>query len=176
MGRRKKHAAAKAGGLSLADLAGMLREAEAAVAKKRARRDELQLELDALNAELATLEGGSVRRGWPARAAGTRKKAGRKAKTGAKAKRGGRGPRGEGESLVDYIRKALKAAGGPMQVADLRQAVLDAGYPTKSKTFGVIVSQRLAGMDDVVAVSRGVYQLGEAGANGKAKGGRRRKK
>jgi hypothetical protein len=153
--------------LSLEDLRRLCEEKEAQIGRLLERREALAAELESLDAEL----GGSGRgrsRG-PGRPRGSRGARGRrrgpgrppkaaKAGRGRRGKRGARGPRGEG-GLQNMIRKALASSSEPMKLADLAQAVLDAGYQTSSSRFGVIVGQRLSEMKDVKKAGRGLYTI-----------------
>jgi len=110
------------------------------------RRDALQTSLEKLNQELGADGGQRI----------IRRATGRKTKTTSTtttAKSAGTG------ALHNKIRDVLKDAKEPMKLADLAAAVLTAGYETKSKSFAVIVGQRLTEMKDVEKVSRGLYAL-----------------
>jgi hypothetical protein len=164
LGRRKRGWNAAAS-LSLDDLRRLCEEKEAKLGRLMERREALAAELQQLDAELG---GSGSGRG---RAAGRRRRGGRgrrrgpgrppkatKGRRGGRRKRGARGPRGEG-GLQNMIRKALASSSEPMKLADLAQAVLDAGYQTSSSRFGVIVGQRLSEMKDVKKAGRGLYTV-----------------
>jgi hypothetical protein len=62
-------------------------------------------------------------------------------------------------SLQMAIRAVLERVIGPLKVAEIVEAVRKSGYASKSANLNVIVSNRLAQMDDVEKVDRGLYQL-----------------
>ena len=178
MGRRKK-SVGRGSNYSLAEIEALLKERQAAVADLEARRARLQAELDRVDAELAVTRGTA----GPGRARKATATSGRKA-----GRRATRGPRGAGRSLEDFIRRVLSKTPGAMKLSDIKDAVLAEGYTTTSKTFGVIVGQRLAEMEDVSKAGRGLYRMGaskgasrrktkkKAGRKAKAKGRRKAKK
>jgi hypothetical protein len=89
----------------------------------------------------------------------------------AKPRRRGRPPKSEasdagGEpsaaragSLQAVIRSVLERVIGPLKVSEIVAAVLQSGYASKSANLNVIVGNRLAQMEDVEKVDRGLYQL-----------------
>ncbi len=158
--------------LTLADLRRTLDDKERDLRELIARQQELAAELDELGATLqAMLQGGSAAPGRRLAASGRGKgdgsaAAGRKpvariARTkpadGATAEPPGESAR-EG-SLQAFIRAVLERVVGPLRVNEICAAVQEAGYATKSANLGIIVSNRLAQMDDVERVERGLYQL-----------------
>ncbi|MBM4014278.1 MAG: hypothetical protein FJ293_04855 [Planctomycetes bacterium] len=62
-------------------------------------------------------------------------------------------------SLTAFIRAVLERVVGPLRVSEICAAVQAAGYASKSENLGIIVANRLAQMDDVERVERGLYQL-----------------
>ena len=175
MGRRKKKAGTRkatrsssTGSYTIADLEALLEERRVEVSTLENRRRELLDELAAVDAELSSLEGTAVRgrRGASARRTGRGpgRPASRTVRSGNSGRSGkvraGPGRRPPGTALVDYIRKVLTAAGGPMQLKDIGPAVVRAGYATNSANLALIISQRLPGMKDVRKVGRGLYAIG----------------
>jgi hypothetical protein len=157
LGRRKKGWNV-ASALSIADLQKLVEAKLASVEKLASRRAELAAELDEIDAELAAA-GGVVKRGpgrprtvggrgpgrppkngrrrGPGRPKGSRNKPKPGGKRGRKA-----GPKGQ-SPLHNLIRDALKTAGEPMKAGAIAEKVVAAGYATKSKSFPLIVGQRL---------------------------------
>jgi len=156
--------------LTLGDLRRALDDKERELRLLIERRDALAADLDDLGATLqAMLEGGAAAPGRPSGATAPAARRGaskRGEKYGAKGAK--RAPRAsdvaarEG-SLETFIRAVLERVVGPLRVAEIVTAVKDAGYASKSKNLNVIVSNRLAGMDDVEKVDRGLYQLARDG-------------
>jgi hypothetical protein len=124
---------------ALADLDAALSSLRTAHAHLTARRAELDGRITALDQALAALDGSPA-------AAGT---AGRRA-TGGSPRPG---------SLKEFIRRVLRADGGPMRVMDIAQAVLDAGFRTGDKTLRHSVSVALRHLRGVKKVERGVYRV-----------------
>jgi len=56
------------------------------------------------------------------------------------------GPRPKGESLKDYILRAVKSAGSALSPSDIAASVTKAGYKTASKNFPNQISMALAEM------------------------------
>jgi len=170
LGRRKRGWKVMAA-MSLGDLQRIIEAKESEVARLMERRDDLQAQLDEVDAQIAG-SGGEVRRG-PGRPRGRRgpgrpPKAGRRGpgrppKRGPgrpKGKRRGRkaGPKGQ-SPLHNAIRDALKGASEPMKLADIADKVKSGGYKTKSANFTVILGQRLPEMKDVKKAGRGLYVM-----------------
>jgi hypothetical protein len=155
---------------TLADLRRELEEKERALQELVARQQALADEVDALGATLqAMLRGGASapgrRREAPPPRSGRASVPGRKSSRGAKRA----APKGAGDgaregSLVAFIRSILEQVVGPLRVGEICSAVQEAGYSSKSDNLGIIVANRLAQMDDVERVERGLYQLRRADA------------
>ena len=124
--------------LTLAQLERLMRTRRTEMARLGRQRDKLQKKLDAMNARIAAVSGGSVGNG--------------------RAQGGGRGR--NAVSLQDVIHQILSKAGGPMGVGDIAAKVLASGYQTKSGNFRGIVNQTL--IKDKKGFSkagRGLYQI-----------------
>ena len=89
----------------------------------------------------------------PARARRKRKDDAAGAATGARA-----------GSLQAVIRSVLERVIGPLKVSEIVAAARQSGYASKSANLNVIVGNRLAQMEDVEKVDRGLYQLKRAAA------------
>jgi|RhiMethySRZTD1v2_1073278.scaffolds.fasta_scaffold847027_2 hypothetical protein len=147
------------GPLTLGDLRRALDDKERELRDLLARKESLAEELEELGSMLeAMLAGGGV-------APGRRPGPGRPPKaTRAQPANGRRKPaRAAREgSLPVVIRSVLERVVGPMRVGEIAEAVVKAGYATKSKNLNIIVANRLAQMDDIEKVERGLYQLKRA--------------
>ncbi len=149
--------------LTLADLRRALETKERELRELIERKEQLAADLDEIGETLqAMLAGGQIAPGRqrapgapvasePAAARAGRRKV---AQESEKLPRAGR----EG-SLPTFIRAVLERVVGPLRVAEIVEAVQQAGYASKSDNLGIIVSNRLAQMDDVERVERGLYQL-----------------
>jgi hypothetical protein len=67
-------------------------------------------------------------------------------------------------SLQAVIRSVLERVIGPLKVSEIVAAVRQSGYASKSANLNVIIGNRLAQMEDVEKVDRGLYQLKRAAA------------
>ena len=146
---------------TLADLRRALDDKERELRLLLARRDELADDLEELGETLeAMLAGGTVA---PGRAG--RSPRGARAAKEPSAARGSKPARTKGtrlsreNSLPVVIRSVLERVVGPMRVAEIAEAAVKAGYASKSKNLAIIVANRLAQMEDVEKVERGLYQL-----------------
>ncbi|MBL8841088.1 MAG: hypothetical protein JNL90_06085 [Planctomycetes bacterium] len=150
--------------LTLADLRKALEVKERELRELIERKEQIAGELDELGETLqAMLAGGAAAPG--------RKRAGNGESAPAAAESSGRRVRkvaqesttlpraGREGSLPTFIRAVLEQVVGPLRVAEIVEAVQQAGYASKSDNLGIIVSNRLAQMDDVERVERGLYQL-----------------
>jgi len=157
--------------LTLADLRRALDRKEGELRELLARKDALAHELEQLGETLQAMLAGSG-------TAAPRGPAGRRAARAepsepspeAKGRAKARGARSrpapavrEG-SLQTAIRAVLERVIGPLKVAEIVEAVKKAGYASKSSNLNVIVSNRLAQMEDVEKVDRGLYQLARPSA------------
>jgi hypothetical protein len=132
-------------GFSLAQLEKMMQSRRNDVARLSRKRDKLQKKLDAMNAQIAALAGGSLGR----LGGGTRSGGG-----------GAAGTRARNEvSLQDAIHQVLSKSSSPMAVGDIVAKVEAAGYRSNSANFRGIVNQTLIKDKRFVSASRGVYQL-----------------
>lgn len=141
--------------LSITDLMREVDRRRGMAGALASQRDQLQTELDAVNAQLAELETigatapAAVRRG-PGRPKGS----GSAVKSDGR--RGGRG--GNANSLAMALNKLLQ--GRTMGVAEMADAVQKAGYKTKSPNFRTIVNAALLAKPNrglFRKVSRGQY-------------------
>jgi hypothetical protein len=166
---RRKRGWNEASRLTLIDLQRLIDEKHTQAAKLEKRRDAVVAELADIDAELGSVGAGRADRRRGKRGPGRPPKAGRrrgpgrppKAKRGRPAgKRRGRKPGPKGQSpLHNAIRVALNGAAEPMGPTDIAAKVRAGGYKTKSKTFNVIVAQRLTEMKDVKKPARGLYAI-----------------
>ena len=127
--------------------ARVIAEMNAYHAELASRCAAIQTEMDALASAIRTMQGGAP--------TAARKSAGRR--SGAV-----RGPRGEGASLKDYIARVLGSAGSAMRLTDVANAVVSAGYPTKSRNLPNQVSMAMAAMVKkrlIRKVGRGLYRV-----------------
>ena len=118
------------------------------IARRQRKLPTLIAARDALNRQIAELEGlGSVKPVAIRRRKAGRRKAARKAMKPARA-----------GSLSSTLAEALKAK-GKLTIPEAAEAVLAAGYKSKSKDFGNLVSMTLSKDKRFRRVSRGVYAL-----------------
>ena len=156
MARPRAAAPADPDRLTLADLRHALDRKERELRELLARRDALAHDLEELGETLqAMLAGSSAPHAERPRAEPSGKAPRAKAKAARRVTQGA--PR-EG-SLQAAIRAVLGRVIGPLKVAEIVEAVRKSGYASKSANLNVIVSNRLAQMDDVEKVDRGLYQI-----------------
>ena len=158
MPRPRASAPADPDRLTLADLRHALDQKERELRELLARRDALADDLEELGETLQAMLAGSSA---PAPRARQPHEAAAKEMPRAKVKRSrqiAQGAPREG-SLQTAIRAVLERVIGPLKVAEIVEAVRKSGYASKSANLNVIVSNRLAQMDDVEKVDRGLYQL-----------------
>ena len=129
--------------LSKVSLAALINELD----RRMRKLDSLKAERDALNKQIAELEGVTGRAPGRARPK-RRRKPGRKPK----AKWATRRP------LSEYVKEALAQAPKGMRVKEIEKAVLAAGYPTKAASVYKPVTKVLA-KGDFKRLGRGVYGL-----------------
>lgn len=132
--------------LSVADLMREVERRRNMTGDLLAQRDQLQRELDAVNAELDGLEtlggGGIAIPAFVRRGPGRPKGSGNKAAAGATKSDGRRGGRGGNvDSLAGALHRLLQ--GRTLGVAEMADAVQKAGYKTKSPNFRTIVNAAL---------------------------------
>lgn len=123
-------------------MSGAMTNLEQALQKLRAERDRLDEQINALEGALAAMGRG------PAPAA----------PTPTPTTRGGRGRRGESGTLRDYVQRVMKGR-GEMQVRDITDAVIAAGYPTQNKTLAKSVGIVLTQLPNVKKTGRGRFVL-----------------
>jgi len=152
MARPRASAPADPERLTLADLRHALDRKERELRELLARKDALAHDLEELGETLQAMLAGSSA---PAPRVGRPPRTEPKAKVSRRIAQGA--PR-EG-SLQTAIRAVLERVIGPLKVGEIVDAVRKAGYASKSANLNVIVSNRLAQMDDVEKVDRGLYQL-----------------
>ena len=122
---------------SIAQLQGMIREQRGRRSKLMTERRKAQKKLDAIDHQIAQLDG---------EANGTLPP-------------GGKRPRND-KPLPDVIESVLKKNGGkPMRVGDIAEAVQGTGYSSSSANFKGIVNQALIKDDRFTSASRGHYQM-----------------
>ena len=126
---------------TIADLRKELSAKERQLEKLQAKRDQLSLQLEEVDKQIASLSGKTPQR--KARS----KKVGKKPKQSI----------GK-ESLGDVLAKALKDK-GTVKVADAAQMAIAAGYKTQSKQFANIVSHTLANDDRFRKIRRGLFKV-----------------
>ncbi len=118
------------------------------IARRQKSLAKLTAKRDALNGQIAELESlGLVAKPAAKRGRKPGRKRGRKA---------GRAP--QAGSLINLLVQALEAK-GKLSVAEAVDAVLAAGYKSKSKSFKLIVNQALAKSKRFKRVGKGVYAL-----------------
>ncbi|MCG3179322.1 MAG: hypothetical protein BIFFINMI_01656 [Phycisphaerae bacterium] len=139
--------------LPIADLEAALAAKNRQLSALRAERTQVVGRLAAIDREIARLAG--VRTGKPGRKPGPAPKAKAKAVKGGR--RAARGPRA-GNTLGNKLHEILSAAGKPMRLLDVLEAVRKSDYPTKSKYLRSQVSQTLSRDKRFRKVRRGVYR------------------
>jgi hypothetical protein len=158
MPRPRASAPADPDRLTLADLRHALDQKERELRELLARRDALADDLEELGETLQAMLAGS---NAPAHRAPPNREKDAEEAPRTKVRRSRRIAQGaprEG-SLQTAIRAVLERVIGPLKVAEIVEAVRKSGYASKSANLNVIVSNRLAQMDDVEKVDRGLYQL-----------------
>ncbi len=141
---------------TISQLRQELEKQEKRLSQLEAKREQLNAELEDVDAQIGELLG------QPRKAAAGRPAEKKAAKGAAKkgAKRGRKkGSRG-GPSLNDVLAEVLQGK-GQVRVAEAAQLAQKAGYQSRSKQFGNIVSQTLANDDRFHKVSRGIFELSE---------------
>ncbi len=136
-----------------------LLSAKRAIESLEAEREKLQEKLAAVDAKIAALTSGASK---PAAARAARKKAaGRKAAVAGPRRAARKGKKAPlGEIAVGVLAKNEK----PMRVGDLADAILKAGYATKSKAFDRVVRILVYKDPRIKKVDRGLFTVESAGA------------
>lgn len=132
---------------SVAELESLLKEQKSRLESLKKEQSKLQKELDSVNAEIASLSG-KGRRGRPAgsKNVGT-KKVKRKRPKNAK-------------SLRKFVTDLLNDNKKGLQLQELHDSVLAAGYKSKSKNFKNVLYQCLYNNDEFVHDEKsGAYKL-----------------
>ena|SRR6478672_1061783 len=106
-------------GLGIADLQRILAERQSDLKKLYKQRTRAERELNAIDREIAKLEG-----------------------AGRGGRRGGGRARNE-HSLVDTLEEVLRSKGRPMSVGEILEAVLATGYRSNAANFRSIINQQL---------------------------------
>ena len=123
--------------LTISDLERMLQKRRSALQSLARERDVAQRRVDALDAKIRLLRGGStVGNGAP-----------------------GRRRRNE-TSLVGTLAQVLRKAGKPLNVGDIVEKVQAFGYRSTAANFRALVNQTLIKQRDLFAnAGRGLYQI-----------------
>lgn len=119
--------------LSLSALQSIMESKRSELGKLRKQRADIQKKLDAVERQIFKIEGGGGR--------------------------GGNGRVRNAMSLNDAIDKVLRAAGKPVKVGAIVDAVQAEGYRSSSANFRGIVNQTLIKDKRFVAAERGFYQI-----------------
>lgn len=122
--------------LSLAALQAIIESRRTELNRLRKQRTKAQRELDAIDRQIAKIEGAGGGRGG---AGGTRVR--------------------NAKSLNDTIEEVLRSNGKPMKVGDIVDAVKSSGYRSSSANFRGIVNQTLIKDKRFGASERGMYQI-----------------
>ena len=131
---------------SIADLHRQLAAREKEVHKLAVQRKGLAKKIEDVDRRIVALTGEAPKKGL-------KKVAAEKAE---------RAPKRRGRKiLADYITKALATSPEGMRARDIAEAVRGSAYPSKSKTFGQMVSATLARDKRFERVSRGVSRLAQ---------------
>ncbi len=120
------------------DLGGILASLKAHRNHLVDQRNEIDTQMQAIDAVMAALGAGAAKPVVARRSRGTGPLAG---------------------SLKDYIGRVLRGRTRGVSVKDITVAVRKAGYKSKNKTLDTSVGNALADMKNVVRVTRGVYRL-----------------
>ena len=111
-------------GLAIADLQRILDQKQGELRKLYKRRARAERELDAVEREIAKIEGNG--------------RGGRRGGGG-----GGGGRARNDKSLADTLEEVLRANGGAMGIAEIMDAVLATGYRSNADNFRGIINQQL---------------------------------
>ena len=133
--------------LNIVELQRILNERKRQLDKLMRRREKLQKQVDAIDAEIGKVAGDGIGGGG-----GT----GGNGRSG-----GGAGSRARNDRpLPDYIEEVMGKSGKPMRVGEIVDAVKSAGYKSNSASFKNIVNQMLIKeRKRFQQVDRGIYGL-----------------
>jgi hypothetical protein len=120
--------------MSISDLQGIIATRKKRRNQLEKRRDKLRADLDAVEAQIADIDGSGGR------------------------VTGGKRPRND-QALPDVIEKVMKRHGKHMRVPQIVEGVQSEGYLSTSSNFRGIVNQTLIKEDRFKSVERGVYGL-----------------
>lgn len=141
--------------LTVVELMGELDRRRGMISDLVGQRDQLQGDLERVNAEISDLESIGVGAGSGAMAAGRRGRRGRRAGAGNGRRRGGGAREG---SLISSLHRVLQ--GRTLGISEMADAVQKAGYKTSSPNFRTIVNATLLsknGKKMFRKVARGQY-------------------
>ena len=131
-------------GLAIADLQRILDQKQHELKKLYKRRTQAERELDAIEREIAKIEGN-----------------GRVGRRGSRAR--------NDKSLADTLEDVLRSKGSAMGVGEIMEAVLATGYRSNAENFrGIINQQLIKEKKRFTKTGRGMYQV--KGGSGKKKG------
>jgi hypothetical protein len=136
---------------TIEDLRRELRAKEAQLDTLMARRAKAAARLESIDRKVRALGGET-----PSAPRGVkRERKGRRGIGGVAARR--RGPRGK--ALIEYLKEVLAKARNGMRAKDVKDAVVQAGYPTSAKDFYGIVATALRDTRTFQKIRRGIYKL-----------------
>ena len=132
-------------GLAIADLQRILDQKQHELKKLYKRRAQAERDLDAIDREIAKIEG-----------------------NGRGGRRGGGGRARNDKSLAETLEDVLRSNGKAMSVGDIMEAVLATGYRSNAENFrGIINQQLIKEKKRFTKADRGMYQV--KGGGGKKK-------
>lgn len=139
---------AKTPNLSLAELESLVEDRRERLDELKKKQQSLQDDLDAIGQEIAALEGKGGRRGRaPGKSSGKKKKVRRRRAKNVK-------------PLKEYVTDELKGKKKGRTLQEINDAVLSAGYTTKSKNFKNVLYQCLYNNNEFVHdADKGTYKL-----------------
>ena len=156
--RRRRGRPSAIAKLTVADLMAEVERRRSMVGSLAALRDKLTTQLESINAVIDELESlvGNVDGVAPLRGPGRPKGSGRGRKRRGRGRGRGRGRRGNEQSLASVLQSVLR--GKTMNVADMADAAIKAGYKSTSKNFKTVVGLTLLKSKRMFRrVSRGQY-------------------
>lgn len=138
---------AKSPDLSLAELESLVEDRRERLDELKKKQQSLQDDLDAINQEIAALEGKGRRGRSSGKSSGKKKKVRRRRAKNAK-------------PLKDHVTDALKGKKKGRTLQEINDAVLSAGYTSKSKNFKNVLYQCLYNNKEFVHdADQGTYKL-----------------